>query len=119
MTKKDFFLFSFIIIALLLLSALPYIFFGFLLGGTSSELICYSSSPNGDYTVNAYLVNGGATVDFSVEAYLINNDKKGKRIYNAYHERTAEIIWIDDKTVRINGKTLDLSIGETYDWCKE
>ena len=40
-------------------------------------------------------------------------------IYNAYHESEAKIDWVDNTTVSINGKTLDMSSGETYDWRKE
>lgn len=74
-----------------------------------------SQSPNGKYSLEAYKTEPGATVDFSVKVYLIKEEKK-ELIYNAYHEYQAEIIWIDNEIVSINGRTLDLSIGEKYDW---
>lgn len=37
-------------------------------------------------------------------------------VYDAYHEYDAVIIWKDNVTVSINGKVLDLSKGETYNW---
>ena len=77
-----------------------------------------SQSPGGEYQVEAYRTEPGATVDFSVKAYLINGDQK-EVIYNAYHESEAEITWIDNSTVSINGKTLNLASGETYDWKKQ
>ena len=118
MTKKYYLLLPMMIVVVIFMFALPYILGGFLLGGTSLELITQSVSPSGEYTVYAYRVNAGATVDYSLEAYLMNNDKKEKKIYNAYHEREAEINWIDNHNVCINGKTLNLSNGETYDWRK-
>ena len=60
----------------------------------------------------------GATVDYSVRVYMINGNQK-EIIYNAYHESEAKIDWVDNTTVSINGKTLDMSSGETYDWRKE
>ena len=58
------------------------------------------------------------TVDYSVRVYMINGNQK-EIIYNAYHESEAKIDWVDNTTVSINGKTLDMSSGETYDWRKE
>ena len=50
--------------------------------------------------------------------YMINGNQK-ETICNAYHESEAKIDWVDNTTVSINGKTLDISSGETYDWRKE
>lgn len=83
----------------------------------SETLLIESESPDGSYRISAYRTEPGATVDFSVKVYLFSEDGK-KLIYNAYHESKAEIGWTDDSTVMINGKTLDLSRGETYDWRK-
>lgn len=80
-------------------------------------LLLSSQSPDEKYNLYAYKTNPHATVDFSIKVYLIKSGKK-KLIYNAYHEYDAEIIWIDNETVSINGKTLDLSQGEKYDWRK-
>ena len=74
-----------------------------------------SQSPDGKYNLEAYRTEPGATVDFSIRVYLITNDKKSL-IYDAYHEYEAKIVWIDNTTVSINGKTLDISQGEKYDW---
>lgn len=119
MTKKRYLILFLILIVALIILGLPYMLGNFLLGGTSSELISESVSPDGEYTIHAYRINAGATVDYSIEAYLMNTDNKEKRIYNAYHEREADIIWIDNQKVNINGKILDLSLGETYDWRKQ
>ena len=74
-----------------------------------------SQSPDGKYNLEAYRTEPGATVDFSIRVYIINDNKKNI-IYDAYHEYEAQIFWIDNSTISINGKTLDISRGETYDW---
>ena len=74
-----------------------------------------SQSPDGKYNLEAYRTEPGATVDFSIRVYLTTNDKKSL-IYDAYHEYEAKIVWIDNTTVSINGKTLDISQGEKYNW---
>ncbi len=78
-------------------------------------LLLSTQSPDEKYNLYAYRTEPGATVDFSVKVYSINDEKK-ELIYNAYHEYDAEIIWINNTTVSINGKTLNLSQGEKYDW---
>ncbi|MCH4825842.1 MAG: DUF5412 domain-containing protein [Planococcus sp. (in: firmicutes)] len=75
-------------------------------------------SPDGDYTVRAYVTDGGgATVAFSVRAELVFNDedKRKKNIYWAYREETATINWIDNNTVEINGRHLNVP-SEKYDF---
>ena len=84
----------------------------------SEELIEVSESPNGIHSVEAYLVNGGATVDWAVKVYLVDDSNK-TIIFNQYHKSTANIKWIDDNRIIINDIELDLSKGETYDWRKQ
>ncbi|MBQ6381070.1 MAG: hypothetical protein IJJ41_05700 [Clostridia bacterium] len=81
-------------------------------------LLTTSVSPDGTYTLNAYRTEPGATTDFSIKVYL-ESGKKEKRIYDAYHEETVDIKWLDNERVCINGKTLELSEKETYDWRKQ
>lgn len=78
-------------------------------------LLLESRSPDGRYVLYAYRTEPGATVDFSVRVYLSCGDRK-TLVYDAYHEREVEILWLDDDRVSINNKVLDLSLGETYDW---
>jgi len=80
--------------------------------------LCSSESPDGKFNLEAFRTEPGATVDYSVRVYMINGNQK-EIIYNAYHESEAKIDWVDNTTVSINGKTLDMSSGETYDWRKE
>lgn len=84
----------------------------------SEEYISTSTSPDKTYTLETYKVNGGATVDYSIKVYKTGDTTSfGKTlIYNKYHEYDAEIEWIDNDTVLINGVALDLSKDETYDW---
>ena len=74
-----------------------------------------SQSPDSKYNLEAYRTEPGATVDFSIRVYIINDNRKNM-IYDSYHEYEAKIVWIDNSTVSINGKTLDIARGEKYDW---
>jgi len=80
------------------------------------EIITTSDSPDSSYTVTAYLNNGGATVDYAVLC-AVKNNKTGKErnIYWNYHCQSADIQWLDDKTVSINGIELDIT-KDLYDW---
>ena len=80
------------------------------------EIITTSNSPDSSYTVTAYLNNGGATVDYAVLC-AVKNNKNGKErnIYWNYHCSTADIQWVDNKTVRINETELDVT-KDLYDY---
>ncbi len=84
-------------------------------GSAPETLLLRSQSADGVYALEAYRTEPGATVDFSVKVYLVEGETR-KEIYNAYHEREADIVWDGPDMVTINGKTLDLAAGETYDW---
>ncbi|WP_439644341.1 DUF5412 domain-containing protein [Halalkalibacter akibai] len=81
------------------------------------ELIVESTSPGGTYTIKAYLNNGGATVSYTVLGELVFNqqNKRPKKIYWQYREENADIVWLDDQTVRINQVQLELP-HQTYDY---
>ena len=80
------------------------------------QVITVSESPDSSYTVTAYLNNGGATTDYAVLC-AVKNNKTGKErnIYWNYHCSTADIQWLDDKTVSINGIELDIT-KDSYDY---
>ena len=80
------------------------------------EVITVSDSPDSSYTVTAYLNNGGATTDYAVLC-AVKNNKTGKErnIYWNYHCSTADIQWLDDKTVSINCIELDVT-KDKYDY---
>ena len=80
------------------------------------EYLNESTSPNGAYTVTAYLNNGGATVDYAVLGRLKNNrSSKIKNIYWQYHCEKAEMEWVNNDTLKINGKELNVK-DEIYDY---
>lgn len=80
------------------------------------ELITTSDSPDASYTVTAYLNNGGATTGYAVLCAVKNNKTGEERnIYWNYHCQTADIHWLDDKTVSINGIELDVT-KDLYDY---
>ncbi|GAB6152911.1 DUF5412 domain-containing protein [Desulfosporosinus burensis] len=80
------------------------------------EYLNESTSPNGAYTVTAYLNNGGATVDYAVLGRLMNNSSgKMKNIYWQYHCEKAEMEWVNNETLKINGKELNVK-DEIYDY---
>lgn len=82
------------------------------------KLILSSLSPNSMYQVNAYLCDGGATVDQSIRAeVVIVSTGKTRNIYWQYHAYDAEINWISDELVSINGITLNV-LEDMYDYRK-
>lgn len=84
------------------------------------ELLTETVSPNGDYSLNIYLINGGATVSYAVKGEVVYRKKKDKRknIYWQYREETADVIWIDQYTVSINGVQLDVR-KDVYDYRRQ
>ncbi|MBV1757797.1 MAG: DUF5412 domain-containing protein [Dethiosulfatibacter sp.] len=84
------------------------------------ELISEKISPDGVYTVKAYLTNGGATVAYAIRGELNFNtaNRKPKNIYWNYREEDATIEWMDENTVIINGIELDVP-NEKFDFRRE
>ena len=86
------------------------------LGLPKGEFMYGVESPNGEYTVNAYLCNGGATVAYAVRGEVVNNETGKKRnIYWDYKIKTAEIEWINNDVVSINGHVLNIHT-DSYDY---
>ena len=83
----------------------------------SEEFLGEKVSSDGKYKVEAYLINGGATVDWSVKCYLREGESK-KEIYRDYHINEANMIWIDNDTISINNHNIDLPNGK-YDFRDE
>jgi hypothetical protein len=80
------------------------------------ELIKTVSSLDNKYDINIYLINGGATTDFAIRGEVINKQKNKKRnIYWKYHCSDAVVEWIDNLTVKINGKVLNVET-DSYDY---
>ena len=81
------------------------------------EFLTEEESPDGRYTLRAYVTNGGATTPYAVRGELVFNkqEKEAKNIYWNADEETAEITWTDEDTVLINGHSLDVP-GEEFDF---
>lgn len=81
------------------------------------DLISEKQSPNGTYTVKAYITSGGATTSFAIRGELNYNKvkKSPKNIYWNYREDKAIIEWVDDNTVIINGHKLNMP-DEKFDY---
>ncbi|MBR3808875.1 MAG: DUF5412 domain-containing protein [Clostridia bacterium] len=82
------------------------------------EFLSESTSPDGRYTVTAYLNNGGATTDYAVLCTATDNETGRERnIYWNYKCEKAEIEWVDEDTaiIVINGVELDV-MKDKYDW---
>jgi Family of unknown function (DUF5412) len=106
------------LILVLLVLSLPIggLFFLKSIFSPSEELINKTESVDGKYKIEAYLVNGGATVDWAVRCYLKIDNRLGKKmIYNDYHIKDAEMLWEDNDTIYINGHKVDLPDGK-YDF---
>lgn len=107
---------AFILALLILLMLVSGIVFLKNIFSPSLELIDKTVSKDGKYKVEAYLVNGGATVDWAVRCYLKVDNKLGKKmIYNDYHIESAIMSWKDEDTIIINGHIIDLPDGK-YDF---
>ncbi len=80
------------------------------------EYLAESTSPNGTYTVTAYLNNGGATTSYAVLGTLKNNKNgRTKNIYWQYRCEKAELEWLNDEVIRINDIELNVK-NEIYDY---
>lgn len=86
----------------------------------TGEYLTEETSPNGKYTLKAYVTNGGATMSYSVRGELVFNDKenKTKNIYWNDREESANISWTDNNTVIINGHPLDVT-KEKFDFRRQ
>lgn len=75
----------------------------------TGEYITEETSPNGTYTLKAYVSSPSLSAD-TVRGELIFNERNGKtkNIYWNYRESTAKIERIDDDTVVINGHRLNV-----------
>ena len=104
-------------LALVLLGVFVYTFFISMESLPKGEFLTEESSPDGKYTLRAYVTNGGATTSYAVRGELVFNEKDGKtkNIYWDYREDTAEISWVDENTVIINNRTLNVP-KEKYDF---
>ena len=99
-----------ITVILVLLGIFLYTFFVSMESLPKGEFLVEESSPDGKFTLKAYVSNGGATTSYAVRGELIFNEKNGKtkNIYWNYREESVEISWVDNDTVIINNHTLNV-----------
>lgn len=76
----------------------------------TGEYLTEETSPDGTYTLKAYVTNGGATTPYAIRGELVFNEKenKTKTIYWNAREEAASIAWTDPDTVVINGHILNV-----------
>lgn len=79
----------------------------------TGEYLTEQTSPDGTYTLKAYVSSPSLSSD-AVRGELVFNERDGKtkNIYWSYRESTAKIEWLNNKTVVINGHTLDVPNGK-------
>ena len=82
----------------------------------TGEYLTEETSPDGTYTLKAYLSSPSLSSD-AVRGELVFNERNGKtkNIYWNYRQSTAKIKWLDNKTVVINGHTLEVP-NERFDF---
>ncbi|MBA9042212.1 DUF5412 family protein [Priestia megaterium] len=77
------------------------------------------NSPNNTYKVELYRANGGATTSYTLRGEVSNNkNKESKNIYWGYDEEKDTVSWENNRTVTINGHTLDVE-KDKYDFRRE
>ncbi len=80
------------------------------------EFIESISSPNNDYLLNAYFIDGGPISGDGIRVELVNKKtNRTKNIYYDYPVSNVSMEWIDDHTVKINDYTMNI-YKDTYNW---
>lgn len=83
------------------------------------EYLFSSSSPTGEYEIAVYRNNGGATTGYAYLCVVTNNKTQRKRnFFWDYRIDGVNIEWLNDHTVSINGRKLDVR-SDSYDFRKE
>ena len=73
----------------------------------------YDIGANKQYKINFYLRDGALSAD-SVRGELVDGSKT-KNIYRQYRESDADVVWLSENEVEINGIRLDVTC-DVYDW---
>jgi len=109
-----------IILCIAIISFVIYIFTPNINKLPEGSKISSHDSPDGKHTINMYLIMGEhATVADSIRGELVNNtNNKKKNIYWRYAENYADVEWVNNDTVIINGKKLNIH-KDVYNWKKD
>ncbi|MGN7477386.1 DUF5412 family protein [Solibacillus silvestris] len=82
------------------------------LGG--AEHLLTSQSPNKQYTVDFYAFDAGAMGTFGIRAELDGPLGLKKHLYYERHAEQANVQWLSNEIVIINGHELNLKNGDTF-----
>ncbi len=78
------------------------------------ELIHTTESPNGEYMVDFYRMNGGAATSFWIVGELDGPLWLKKTVFYDYRMDEVEVAWVDDTTLMANLHQFNLAEGEVY-----
>lgn len=87
---------------------------GFMLAwGETDELLFTTTSPGGEYVLEAVRENTPAIEPYYVKVNLLDGDDK-RMIYYVRGHDNAEIIWLSDTVAQINGVPVDVTSEECF-----
>ena len=81
--------------------------------GESYDLLLTSTSPGGEYVLEALRENTPAIEPYYVEVNLLEDEKK-RTVYYVRGQSEAEIIWLSDTVAQINGVPVDVTSGDCF-----
>ena len=84
-----------------------------LAAGESYDLLLTSTSPSGEYVLEALRENTPAIEPYYVEVNLLEGDEK-RTVYYVRGQDEAEIIWLSDTVAQINGVPVDVTSGDCF-----
>lgn len=90
-----------------------FMFAAMLGAGESYDLLLTSTSPSGEYVLEALRENTPAIEPYYVEVNLLEDDKK-RTVYYVRGQDEAEIIWLSDTVAQINGVPVDVTGGDCF-----
>lgn len=90
-----------------------FVFAAMLGAGESYDLLLTSTSPGGEYVLEALRENTPAIEPYYLEVNLLENDKK-RTVYYVRGQSEAEIIWLSDTEAQINGVPVDVTSGDCF-----
>lgn len=93
--------------------ALGLLFAGLLAASESYDLLLTSTSPSGEYVLEALRENTPAIEPFYVKVNLLEGEEK-RTVYYVRGQDDAEIIWLSDTVVQINGVPVDVTSGAYF-----
>ena len=90
-----------------------FMFAAMLGAGESYDLLLTSTSPGGEYVLEALRENTPAIEPYYVEVNLLEGDRK-RTVYYVRGQSEAEIIWLSDTEAQINGVPVDVTSGDCF-----